>query len=270
MCIRPESLGFCVNDLRLKAPWIIVTKDDEHARITLLHRGLKPGKPRDEVAVEKICCEGVREQVTTQEDSRRDFVSKNCEEGFEAHRAPMEICYEQTLRLDSYHAVASIIRAEAAKQALGEPETLNVVADAGYSNGEQAAQCEAQGIVPHLPGNRAVNNQADGKLFDRSLFVYDETTDTFRCPAQQTLVRKQLSRKDRCVVYGANAQICGGCPVKDRCTTKSRRLITPSARRHPDAYEPARNARGDAATTMHGRAAVRAAEVGALRTPALP
>jgi len=32
-------------------------------------------------------------------------------------------------------------RAEAAKQALGNPESLNVVADAGYSNGEQAQAC---------------------------------------------------------------------------------------------------------------------------------
>jgi transposase len=85
--------------------------------------------------------------------------------------------------------------AEAAKQAVGEPETLNIVADAGYSNGEQAAPCEAQGIVPHVPANRGVNNQGDGTLFDRSRFVYDDKTDTFRCPGQQTLVRKQLSRK---------------------------------------------------------------------------
>ena len=43
---------------------------------------------------------------------------------------------------------------EAAKQAVGAPETLHVAADAGYSNGEQAAQGEAQGIVPHVPANR--------------------------------------------------------------------------------------------------------------------
>jgi transposase len=36
---------------------------------------------------------------------------------------------------------------------------MNVVADAGYSNGEQAEACEAKGIVPHVPANRAVNNQ---------------------------------------------------------------------------------------------------------------
>jgi hypothetical protein len=46
-----------------------------------------------------------------------------------------------------------------------------VVADAGYSNGEQAEQCEQQGILPHVPANRAINNQGDGSLFDRSLFT---------------------------------------------------------------------------------------------------
>jgi hypothetical protein len=34
--------------------------------------------------------------------------------------------------------------AEAAKAAVGDPATLNVVADAGYSNGEQAEACEAK------------------------------------------------------------------------------------------------------------------------------
>jgi transposase len=56
--------------------------------------------------------------------------------------------------------------AEAAKQGVGNPDSLNVVADAGYSNGEQADACEAQGILPHVPSNRAVNNQGNGKLFD--------------------------------------------------------------------------------------------------------
>jgi hypothetical protein len=67
-----------------------------------------------------------------------------------------------------------------AKEAVGDPPTLHVVADAGYSNGEQAKAREAQGIVPHVPANRAVNNQGNGQLFDRSQFQYDEKTDTFR------------------------------------------------------------------------------------------
>lgn len=62
-----------------------------------------------------------------------------------------------------------------------------MVADAGYSNGEQAERCEEQGILPHAPANRAINNHGDGTLFDRKLFVYDEKTATFRCPADQKL-----------------------------------------------------------------------------------
>jgi DDE family transposase len=42
--------------------------------------------------------------------------------------------------------------AEAAKKALGV-DSFNIVADAGYSNGEQAAHCEAAGLLPHVPSN---------------------------------------------------------------------------------------------------------------------
>lgn len=115
--------------------------------------------------------------------------------------------------------------AEAAKQALGAPNTLNIIADAGYSNGEQAAQCEAQGIVPHVPANRAINNKGDGKLFDRALFVYDEKTDTFRCPAQQTLHRKQMLSRKKSVIYAAPVEVCAKCPLKSQCTSTTRRFV---------------------------------------------
>lgn len=116
--------------------------------------------------------------------------------------------------------------AVAAKAAVGDPPTLNVVADAGYSNGEQAEACEAQGIVPHVSANRAVNNQGDGTLFDRTEFHYDEKTDTFRCPANQTLARKQLSRRDRAVYYAAPPEACGACVMKARCTNGAQRLVS--------------------------------------------
>jgi len=113
--------------------------------------------------------------------------------------------------------------AEAAKQAVGNPASLNALADAGYFNGEQVERCEAEGSVPHVPANRSVNNQGGGKLFDRTAFVYDEKTDTFRCPAQQTLTRKQLHCRDRTVIDEAKPVICASCPLKANCTTGSRR-----------------------------------------------
>ena len=116
--------------------------------------------------------------------------------------------------------------AEAAKEAVGSPESLNLVADAGYSSGEQAERCEQRGIVPHVPAKRSVNNQGDGHLFDRREFHYNETTDTFRCPASQTLKRKQLSRKDRAVYYTGQPEICGACILKPKCTLGTQRLLT--------------------------------------------
>jgi transposase len=117
--------------------------------------------------------------------------------------------------------------AEAAQAATGGPaQPINVVADAGYSNGEQAEACEAKGILPHVPANRGVNNQGDGTLFDRTKFTYQPESDTFLCPAGQTLARKQLMRKDRAVLYAAQPEVCGTCPLKSRCTVWSRRIVT--------------------------------------------
>ena len=132
--------------------------------------------------------------------------------------------------------------AQAARAAVGSPDTvLNIVADAGYSSGAQASACESAGILTHVPANRSVNNQGDGTLFDRAEFTYDPKSDTYLCPAQQTLTRKQQNRKERCVTYVAEAAVCGACPLKSKCTTAAQRFIS----RHFDE---------DALTRMHRRA----------------
>jgi len=117
--------------------------------------------------------------------------------------------------------------AEAAQVATGGPaQPINVVADAGYSNGKQAEACEAKGILPHVLANRGVNSRGDGTLLDRTEFTYRPASDTFLCPAGQTLARKQLMRKDRAVLYAAQPDVCGACPLKSRCTVSPRRIVT--------------------------------------------
>jgi hypothetical protein len=103
--------------------------------------------------------------------------------------------YNVQTAVDAEHAIivahsvtleASDIRclkpmADAAKEALGV-STLQVVADAGYSNGEQIAQCEEIGITSFVPVLRTVNNQGDGKLFGRTSFKCNTDTDSYTCP----------------------------------------------------------------------------------------
>ena len=117
--------------------------------------------------------------------------------------------------------------AELAAQAL-QVKTLDVLADAGYSNGAQAAALEAQALLAHVPANRAVNNQGDGTLLPHTAFTYDPQEDVMRCPQGKTLTRKQLMRKGGAVVYQAREQDCQHCPLKPGCTKKKRRLV----RRH--------------------------------------
>jgi len=115
--------------------------------------------------------------------------------------------------------------AVAAQQAVGGPETLHVVADAGYSNGEQAAGCDERGIEPHVPAKRAVNQAGEGRLFDRSEFHSDEATDTMMCPAGKRRHRKALHKQRRQVVYVGEAAVCGACPLPARCPRAKRRTV---------------------------------------------
>lgn len=115
--------------------------------------------------------------------------------------------------------------AEAAKEALDGPDGLHVVADTGYSSGEQLEECEAVGVVPHVPTNRTSNRQGEGDLFDRSRFVYDEETDTFLCPAGQSLKRRGFQRDRKRVTYQTSRKVCGQCPLKQQCTVTRRRTV---------------------------------------------
>lgn len=115
--------------------------------------------------------------------------------------------------------------AEAAADTLSS-ESFRVVADAGYSNGEQAAALEARGILAHAPANRAANNKGDGTLFDKARFQYQSDTDSFICPASQTLQLKQFYRRDKIFIYSARAEDCGVCPLKSQCTNSRARTVS--------------------------------------------
>jgi transposase len=146
-------------------------------------------------------------------------VAYNVQSAVDAKHA-LIVAHEVTSEATDNRSLAPM--AVAAQEALGS-EALKVVADAGYSSGEQAAECEARGIEPFVPPNRSENTHGGGAFFDRTEFAYDARSDTFRCPAGQLLVRKQLMRAERAVVYTTDA--CGGCALKAKCTAGRRRHV---------------------------------------------
>lgn len=115
-----------------------------------------------------------------------------------------------------------------------EQAELRVTADAGYSNGGQFQACEDAGITPFVPPNRAVNSKGgEEQNFDRTLFSYDEESDSYHCPNGKILTLKALNKGDR--IYHAGIDDCTACPLKSRCTKAERRYISRHA--HEAAFE---------------------------------
>lgn len=114
------------------------------------------------------------------------------------------------------HAVAS-----GAKEALAV-EILEAVADAGYADAEQLDACDRSGIVAFVPHPRSVNNH--GAFFDKSEFVYDAGSNTYRCPAGGTLCFRNASRRNQAANY--SGENCAGCALKPQCTAASVRWVT--------------------------------------------
>jgi len=111
--------------------------------------------------------------------------------------------------------------AQAARQVLDQ-EQLTVVADAGYSNGEAFDQCEADGITPYVPVQRAINNKGD--YFDKSAFHYEPQTDRFRCPAGQYLHYKTRTLRKKMRLYTSEA--CSECSIRPQCTGSKQRWVS--------------------------------------------
>lgn len=120
--------------------------------------------------------------------------------------------------------------AKGAQAALGGGP-LTLIADAGYSNGTQAAACEAAGIAVCAPANRSAN--AHGDFFPRSAFRYDAADDVYICPADQRLRRFGRSDRDQLFFYRTTA--CRTCPLRAQCTKGKRRTVT--RHYHEDALE---------------------------------
>src|SRR5262245_61163486 len=123
------------------------------------------------------------------------------------------------------------------KAAVGA-ETVVVVADAGYSNGEHGALCEQDGVTAIVPRAETVNPKGK-QYFSRDQFTYDRESDSWLCPAGEKLSLYKTSRTQNKREYTTKA--CRTCPLKPRCTKAKQRVIV------RDFYEDDREA-------MHRRA----------------
>ncbi len=152
-----------------------------------------------------------------------------------------EVCYNVQMAVDSKHKliVAHEVRSEVtdqnqlsgmalqAKQALAV-ERLEVAADTGYYDGHEVKRCEEAGITAYVAKAQTSVNVKRG-LFTKEDFTYTPESDTYTCPAGETLTFRfeavELGREIR--YYALPVTVCRGCPQREQCTrNKGGRRIT--------------------------------------------
>jgi transposase len=141
----------------------------------------------------------------------------------------VQTAVEETSRVIVHHEVTQepgdtrllLPTAQGAQQAL-QVAPLEVLADAGYANGEHLQCCENSGMVPAVP-RRNISGVAKDRL-QKSEFRYDAERDCFVCPAGELLKYKTENERRKLHIYERTG--CRTCPLSPVCAPRGTRTAT--------------------------------------------
>lgn len=103
--------------------------------------------------------------------------------------------------------------------------TLTVLADRGYFSGPEVLACEEARVTPICPKPLTSGAKAEGR-FGKQDFVYQPESDTYRCPAGDTLVWRYRNVEHGLTLNRYWSSNCGTCALKAKCTPATERRIT--------------------------------------------
>lgn len=196
---------------------------------------LKERRAEVQRQVEMLTCEDLKQLVLTEREAK---LMRTPNHGH-------QVAYNAQSAVDSKHKLIVAFEltnegndtrqlhpmAEKAKEALGS-ESLTVVADTGYSNGEHAERCARSQITAVVPRRETANSGGE-QYFTRDQFTYIAADDVYQCPAGQTL-RFESATAEGKRSY-ANGGACKGCLLRPQCTKGTRRRV--NRNRHEEAIE---------------------------------
>lgn len=131
-----------------------------------------------------------------------------------------------------------------------------VVADTQYGTIDNFRKCHERGIRSHM-GDMTATQLNKGRrkgIFGCDDFTYDTATDTYTCPAGETLTRRKDNEKHKAYVYACSAATCQGCGLRSKCTNAKDAART--LKRHYN-QESLDAARAESASTAAKRDRVR-------------
>ena len=106
----------------------------------------------------------------------------------------------------------------------GEKVTT-VVADAQYGTNENFMACQQQKIRSHMKDLRSTyrNDAATRGIFRESEFQFDESTQTYTCPAGERLKRSTTIDRGY-FIFRSTAKVCRQCSLRSQCM-KSKHVV---------------------------------------------
>src|SRR5215469_5479183 len=94
-----------------------------------------------------------------------------------------------------------------------------VIADARYGNASNLIECHKAGIRAHIKllGDSIRKGRSEG-IYDEGHFIYDAQSNTYRCPANQTMRPRRLHPKRLTWEYVTAQGTCLMCKLRALCT----------------------------------------------------
>ncbi len=117
-----------------------------------------------------------------------------------------------------------------------------VVADNQYGTAENFRACNERGICSHM-GDMLAPQLKKGRregIFGYDDFTYVADTDTFTCPAGQTLTRRKHKRTRKAYEYACPRGVCRVCSLRLQCTKADGASRTVKRHYHHEAVDAGR------------------------------
>jgi transposase len=130
--------------------------------------------------------------------------------------------------------------------------TETVVADMQYGTVDNFRACQQRGINSHMAdlALSQANKPCTQGIFKIEQFLYDPASDSYRCPAGQTLTRRKHKKQRQAYEYACAAAVCQECSMRQQCTRAKGTARTIKRHYDQEAIDAAR-------TQSHSRAAKR-------------
>jgi transposase len=99
-------------------------------------------------------------------------------------------------------------------------EVETIVADKQYGTAENFRECQVHGIRTHMGDMLKAQENISSRqgIYPEEAFVYDENSDTYRCPAGENLRRRNHRVLLKSSEYAASQKVCLECKMRSLCT----------------------------------------------------